>query len=159
MEVADTQSEKDLLKLARQYIIGSDGAVHIVILIKLERKKIQDKKKGKNKRPYTEENYPEGDQDVSDTLHPGAPGGAAAGSSVMGTSVGDHGSELMPGDPQPSGATSAAAPKEPVYTHGYFWAFGYTLTPDPARPSVEHLKIDCMAEAEVRRSILHPTSL
>lgn len=44
-EVADTQPRKDLLTRVRDYIVGTEGAVRIVVLVKLERAKPPKRKR------------------------------------------------------------------------------------------------------------------
>lgn len=153
-EVADTQSRKKLKKRIQEYIIGTEGIVKIVILIKLERDKPQPKRK----------------RDVNDDDHDDDPGIQLDGPAEPGHVGGDRprepeaDNETESTEPECIGESAEAdnaeepvlpdgPPSRPSYSRGVFWVYSHEYDPDRG---ANHARIKCLENEQVTQLLPSP---
>lgn len=146
--MADSQSRRELKKRVQEYIVGTEGKVKIVILIKLERTRPPSKRKKDMAKDYQEEELDRADE-VSNTdsgaedEHVVAEANVPTGAAEM-DSVGAH--DTQADDDEEPVLPAALLPTRGNYSRGVFWVYSLEYAPDRG---ADHATIKCLENEQV----------
>lgn len=140
-EMADSQSPQELKQRVQEYIVGTEGKVKIVILIKLERTRLPSKRK----RDMAEDDQEEGLDRADGVVNPGsgAEENILAGASEL---YGVWGHDTQADYDQEPVLPAGLLPTCEYYSRGVFWVYRLEYAPDRG---ADHATIKCLENEQV----------